>query len=170
MKFIKGFVVTIALYAGLSLLFAILVQYLNTVPPIIDPFASLDNLGKTFHSSLSQPVIASTFASTVAFILLPTNIGILLQALGSIIPVLVAALVGSIVEKKSGSVKFIFLSTFIALLVVAALGIILDMVGSGMLANMDATAKFLTSGLIMSALNAFIWCAIGVFVTSKGWG
>ncbi len=171
MKFIKGFVITIALYVGLSLLFTIIGMYLILPESVSLLFSSLVTIAPVFYASLANPVILSVFQGTVAYIGTPTNVSLLIGILGSIVPVIVAALIGSLAEKKSGSVKYIFLSTFCGLMVAAAIGMILWIVGwmpLGM--TVDAMAKFLTGGLIMSALNAFIWCAIGVFITSKGWG
>lgn len=172
MKFIKGFVITIALYIGLSVLFTILVDYLSD--PLLGPvmvalrFSSLGTIAPVFYQNLASPVILGVFQGTVAYIAAPADLFLLFAILGSIVPVIIAALIGSLVEKKSGSVKYIFLSTFCGLMVAAAIGMILQIVGVAM--TFDAIAKFLTGGLIMSALNAFIWCAIGVFITSKGWG
>ncbi|MBN2152964.1 MAG: hypothetical protein JW839_16045 [Candidatus Lokiarchaeota archaeon] len=177
MKFIKGFVVTIALYVGLSLLFTILVDYLSD--PLLGPltvalrFSSLGAISEVFYMNLANPVVLSVFLGTVSYIAAPTDVFLLFAILGSVVPVIVAALIGSVAERKSGSVKYIFLSTFVGLLVAAVIGIILQIVGwipLGGTYTLDFFSKFLTGGLIMSALNAFIWCAIGVFITSKGWG
>jgi hypothetical protein len=170
MKFIKGFVVTIALYIGLSMLFTIIQDYLLSPLAVGLRFSSLGLIAPMFYANLASPVILSVFQGTMDYIAAPTEVSLLFTILGSVVPVIVAALIGSLAEKKSGSVKYIFLSTFVGLLVAATVGIILQVVGGGMLVGLDAIAKFLTSGLIMSALNAFIWCAIGVFITSKGWG
>jgi uncharacterized protein YacL len=171
MKFIKGFVVTIALYVGLSLLFTIIGLYLVLPESVSLLFSSLDSIAPVFYWNLANPVILSVFQRTEAYIADPTNLSLLFVILGAVVPVIVAALIGSFAEKKSGSVKYIFLSSFIGLLVAAAIGMILQIVGWMPLGvPFDTIAKFLTGGLIMSALNAFIWCAIGVFITSKGWG
>jgi hypothetical protein len=173
MKFIKGFVVTIALYVGLSLLFTIIGNYLVLPASVSVLFSSLETIAPVFYWYLANPVILSVFQGTVLYIGSPTQLSLLFGILGSIVPVIVAALIGSLVEKKSGSVKYIFLSTFCGLMVAAAIGMILQIVGwipLGGIFTVDYISKFLTGGLIMSALNAFIWCAIGVFITSKGWG
>jgi hypothetical protein len=172
MKFIKGFVITIALYVGLSLLFTIIGMYLILPESVSLLFSSLEMIAPVFYANLASPVIYSAFKGTVDYIGTPTNLSFLFGVLGSIVPVIVAALIGSLAEKKSGSVKYIFLSTFCGLMVAAAIGMILWIVGwmpLGVL-TVDYISKFLTGGLIMSALNAFIWCAVGVFITSKGWG
>ncbi len=168
MKFIKGFVVTIALYIGLSLLFTIIGMYLILPESVSLLFSNLGMIAPVFYANLANPVILSTFQNTMLYIATPTQLGLLFGVLGSVVPVIVAALIGSLAEKKSGSVKYIFLSTFCGLMVAAAIGMILRIAGVAM--SFDAIAKFLTGGLIMSALNAFIWCAVGVFITSKGWG
>jgi hypothetical protein len=167
MKFIKGFVTTIALYVGLSMVFSILSVYMLAPESVGLLFSSLGSIAPVFYLYLANPVILGVFNNTSAFITNPSDLSLLVNIFGSIVPVIVAALVGSIVERKSGSVKYIFLSTFVGLMVVASIGIVFQIVG---MVDVDAISKFLTSGLIMSALNAFIWCAFGLFITSKGWG
>ncbi|MEX2681549.1 MAG: hypothetical protein Q6373_008110 [Candidatus Sigynarchaeota archaeon] len=178
MKFVKGFVITIALYIGLSMLFKILVTYMNAPEDIGTLFASLGSISPIFYQYLANPVIMGVFYGINLYIDDPTDISLLLNILGCIVPVIVAALVGSVAEKKSGSVKYIFLSTFLGLMVAATIGIIFQIVDwpeAPVFVYMNGFPvqqweKFITGGLIMSALNAFIWCAVGVFITSKGWG
>jgi hypothetical protein len=178
MKFIKGFLVTIALYIGLSMVFSILVQYLKAPEDVSTLFSGLGSISHIFYQNLANPVILGVFSGISGYIGDPTDLSLLISALAFIVPVIVAALVGSLAERKSGSVKYIFLSTFLGLMVVAILGIILQIVDwpeSPLFVTLNGLPvqqweKFITGGLIMSALNAFIWCAVGVFTTSKGWG
>jgi len=178
MKFIKGCVTTIALFIGLSMLFSIIQEAMSPSGDVNTLFASLGATSLIFYQYIANPVILGVLNGTVSFIGTPDDISILVGIFGSIVPIIVAALVGSLVERKSGSVKYIFLSTFLGLMVAATIGIIFQIADwpeapifvalNGL--PVQQWEKFITGGLIMSALNAFIWCAVGLFITSKGWG
>jgi len=172
MKFIKGFVTTIALYVGLSILFLYLAG-----TQFDAMFSSIGAIGNLFYAKLADPTITTVFSATVEYIPDPTNIAVLMEILGSVLPVAVAALVGSLVEKSSNSAKHIFLSTFLGLLVISAVGVMLQVlawpaVGGITLVNNEFFywEWFLPGALIMTALNAFVWCAIGLLATSAKWG
>nr|MDO8112498.1 hypothetical protein [Candidatus Sigynarchaeota archaeon] len=175
MKFIKGFLVSIALYVGLSILFQGL-AIVGAGGAFESLFLGLDSISRLLYAYLADPALTTVFRATVLYIAAPTDWSILMAILGSVLPIALAAVLGSLAERKSGSVKYIFLSTFLGLMVIAAVGIILQVLNWPALGVTLTTNHyehwewFLPGALIMTALNAFVWCAIGLFITSKGWG
>ncbi len=175
MKFIKGFVVTIVVYVGLSLVFQILPGLLGFGGiSIAELFASMGSISGLFVTYLASPVVTSTITSLLVYLVDLTAFQYLLAMLASILPVALAAILGSLAEKKSGTVGTIFGSAFAGLLVCAGVGIllfVLDIMGAGTITDpvFRAMIWFIEVSMIMGAINAFIWCSIGLFATSKVW-
>jgi len=175
MKFIKGFVVTIVLYVGLSLIFQVLPGLLGFAgPSLTDLFADMGSMSVLFVGYLANPVVTSTISSLLLYLYDLTQFQLLIAMLGAILPVALAAIFGSLTEKKSGTVGTIFGSAFAGLLVCAGVGVLLftvDLMGAGPLGDPEIRALiwFIEVSLIMGAINALIWCSIGLFATSKVW-
>lgn len=175
MKFIKGFVVSIVIYVGLSILFYGL-MVMNEGYAFTSIFSGLASISSLLYYYLANPTFMTVSQAVISFINLPTAWNAWIEILGCILPMAIAALIGSLVERKSGSTKYIFFSTFIGLLVIAFIGIAIQVLywpPEGILLSTNHYMYwewFLPGALIMTALNAFVWCAIGLFITNKGWG
>ena len=176
MKFVKGFIVSIVIYVGLSFLFYGLVQNSFT-----DIFSNgMTSLSPVFYFFIASPSFMTVFDSIFSLVHSPTSLDLWIWVLGSILPIAVAVLVGSLVERKSGSTKYIFFSTFMGLLVIAFIGIAIQAMSwppEGITLGLPFIGNqyqfwewFLPGALITAAINAFVWCSIGLFITNKGWG
>lgn len=177
MSFIKGFITTIALYFGLTLLFMVIVGVMASVP-VADVFSGIfsgiDTVGYLFYSNLAIPTINLTFLQIVTIFILK-DLTLLVPLLGMILSPALAAILGAVVAKKSGTVKSVFSATFGGLLLCSGIGIILQvlkwptggiMLGLSLYANWE---WFLPAALIMTAFNAFFWSSVGLLLTSKTW-
>ena len=139
-------------------------------------FSGLTSISPLLYYYVASPTFMTVSQAVVSFITLPTAWSAWIEILGGILPIAIAALVGSLVERKSGSTKYIFFSTFIGLLVIAFIGIAIQVIywpAAGIFLGTNHYMYwewFLPGALIMTALNAFVWCAIGLFITNKGWG
>jgi hypothetical protein len=178
MKFVKGFIVSLIVYFGLSILFYGL-KVMNAGNDFADIFSvASDNMqfASLLYYYVASPTFMTVFQSVILFANSPTAWGAWIEILGSIVPIAVAALLGSLAERKSGSTKYIFFSTYIGLLVIAFIGIAIQAAfwptaGLSLSANYYLHWEwFVPSALIMTSINAFVWCAIGLFITNKGWG
>lgn len=170
MKFIKGFGVTIALYLGLSIVFQA-VQAVMLETEIVAIFSSTSAISALLYGNLAVPTVTTTYASVIVYIADPTQMALLISILGLILPTAIAVIVGSVVERKSGEVRYVFLSTFAGLLVCAGAGIVIQILEwpTGGVLGYPYWEWFLPSALILSAFNAFFWGSIGLLATTKGW-
>ncbi|MHA1791353.1 MAG: hypothetical protein ACTSVI_01830 [Promethearchaeota archaeon] len=193
MKFVKGFITTIAVYFGLSLIFSILAM-INSGNSIADLFSDMNNLASIFYQYQAIPSITTSFMALIALIV-SSDIGWLIIFLSSIVPISIAPIIGSIAEGRSGSVKHIFSATFLGLFTCSAIGVLIQVISwpdggvnlniiNGSSSNMELIyiisfmnsavtfpywQWFLPAALGMSALNGFIWCSVGLMITSKKW-
>jgi len=175
MKFAKGFISSILIYFGLSLLFYGL-KVMNEGNAFATIFSGMTSIAPVMYYYVATPTFMTVFQAGVGFANLPTAWNLWIEILGSILPIAIAALVGSLMERKSGSTKYIFFSTYIGLLVIAFIGIIIQVIfwpeqGIFLSTNHYLFWEwFLPGTLIMTSINAFVWCVIGLFITNKGWG
>jgi integral membrane sensor domain MASE1 len=178
MSFVKGFVTTILLYFGLTLLFTVLDLVMLGTPVALAfsaIFSGVDSIGALLYSNLALPTVDVSFYA-IASLFLSYNTWLLVYLLGIILPPALAAIIGAVVAKKSGTVKSVFAGTFGGLLLVSVVGVIIQVLywPTGIGVNLGFSYYlnwewFLPSALIMTAFNAFFWSAVGLLLTSKTW-
>ena len=170
MKFIKGFAVTIALYLGLVVLFQVIAAVMAEIE-IAALFTDTSAISALLYGNLAVPTVSVTYLYIMALIGDPTHTVAIVSLLGLLLPTALAVIVGSIAERKTGTVKHVFLSTFAGLLACAGVGIALQIINwpTGGVLGYVYWEWFLPSALILAAFNAFFWGSIGLLATAKGW-
>jgi hypothetical protein len=167
MKVIKGLICTIVLFIAISIGMAIVGALVDksSVASLFSGTAAISTLmfgglSTSFGYSITNAL--SNGATTPSTILI----------LSICIPAGVAAALGSIIEKKSGSSGSIFLATFLGLVICLGLGIIIaipDTMNAIKLIGLVAEMSVFVSIIIFGVLNAAFWSSIGLIITSKGW-
>ncbi|MHA1717178.1 MAG: hypothetical protein ACTSXP_16150, partial [Promethearchaeota archaeon] len=98
---------------------------------------------------------------------------LLIAALGTIIPVAISALIGTLLTRKAGKVKSIFFGPFLGLLVGMLIGVIIQIVkwetGTTIILGIEYWQWFLPSAIVLGALNAAFWSGLGLLLTRKKW-
>lgn len=183
-KFVKGFFVSLGLFLGLSIIYAIIVDALSG-GNIGAAFSDIGAFSQMLYGSASQPSISILvqylgISATINPAGLTMDTTLIMSLLGFILPVALAGILGSVAERKSLTLTHIFFSVFLGIMVVSTLGIILqvivwpdnglDITILGLIpVKIEYWQWFLPSALTLSAFNAFFWCAIGLLITSKTW-
>jgi hypothetical protein len=172
MKVIKGFFSTIVLFIAFSIVMAVVgaalagepISAMFSVPGAISTLV-IGGLNFPFGTAISVAIVEAyegsvtliTSTNTILFILIPAG---------------VAAIVGSVIERKSGSSGSIFAATFLGLIVCLVLGIIIaipDTITEIAAIGIAAELTMLVSTIILGILNAAFWSSIGLIITSKNW-
>ncbi|MFX0103840.1 MAG: hypothetical protein ACFFCS_30035 [Candidatus Hodarchaeota archaeon] len=177
MSFAKGFITTILLYFGLTLVFAVIAGVMASIP-IADVFNTLfsgiEPIAYLLYSNLAIPTINLAFSQIVTIFIVRDYL-LLVPLLGMILPPALAAIIGAFVAKKSGTVKTVFSATFGGLLLCSVIGVILQVIrwpAFGVVLGLSIYPNwewFLPAALIMTAFNAFFWSAVGLLLTRKTW-
>ncbi|MHA1683893.1 MAG: hypothetical protein ACTSUE_23340 [Promethearchaeota archaeon] len=171
MKFIKGFLISIALYIGLSLVFSVALLSISG-GDIGALLSSTSGWGSILYQDMAVPTISNVITITLAQVATGFNLPLTLLMLDYTLPIAVAAIIGSLVERKAGSVKYIFISTFLGLMTCLIIGDILIGLNWSTIGTTTGYAQltwFLIGTLITGAINGAIWCSVGLLVTRKKW-
>lgn len=172
MKFIKGFIITIAVYFGLSFLFLALATSLAG-GDISALFSSPSSIASIFYTSLASPGISTSIQAAFGIGIIGIDVILLYIMLYAVTPAL-AAILGSLAERKSNTLKHIFSATWLGLMTPLAIGVIIQVVAWDQVALFGVLGYtrwqwFLPGTLIMGAIMAFFWCSIGLLIIRKKW-